>query len=133
MKKVILVATLILFSGLNCLLAQRVNMHPVSSRVLPIPSYNVKVKGKTTSFKELNNQDPILTREKRDMDVEISTSSTAPITVFATVWVVKANSLIINGPYIVYSDQTLSVPIDNEQWGVVINSDWEVFASVWID
>lgn len=125
MKKVILIAAIILFTGLNGLLAQL-------PQINPIPSFNFQLTAQSTGFREAKVHG-IPSREKRDMDVVISTSSSFPILVFANVWVVKDNGSVILGPFTIYLDEPLSVPIDNGQWGVIIRSDWDLTTSVWID
>lgn len=123
MKKAILITAFVLLAGLNSLVAQQIN---------PIPSYNYPLTTLNTAFQEIfTHYNP--GREKRDMDVTISASSTHPGYIFATVWVVKNNGIIIKGPYTLTPNHHLSVPIDHGRWGVVINCSWNVNASVWID
>ncbi|MFZ4520652.1 MAG: hypothetical protein ACOYNC_03045 [Bacteroidales bacterium] len=125
MKKFILVAALILFAGIISVNAQHYNINP-------IPSYNVQLTDPNTAFQEIvTHTTP--SKEKREMDVIISSSSTWPVLVWAKVWVVKENGTTIKGPYYIFLDRKLSVPIDYGQWGVVIQSSWSVSASVWID
>lgn len=125
MKKVILIAAIILFTGFNGLVAQNYTINP-------IPSFNVPLSTTNTAFQEVKTKG-IPGREKRDMEVEISTSSTSTASIFATVWVVKKNSAQILGPYTIYPEEPLTVPIDAGEWGTVINCQWNVTASVWID
>ncbi len=127
MKKIILIVAFILFTGLNGLLAQRLYFNP-------IPSFNCPVTAESTAaFKELKTHPQGTNREKRDMDVIISSSSTSIFSIFANVWIVKENENIVLGPYQIFENETLTVPIDNGRWGVVIRSDWNVTASVWTD
>jgi hypothetical protein len=125
MKKVILILAIILIAGLNGLFAQQYSMHQ-------IPSYNVPLTANFNGFKEHKDKgNP--TREKRDMDIVITSSSTAPVIIFATVWVVKDNGSQVLGPFTIFPDEPLSVPIDNDKWSAVISCDWDVYASVWIE
>lgn len=124
MKKAILIAAFFFFAGLNCLVAQT---YPIN----PIPSFNYQLTEPTTVFAEVMHGQP--SREKREMDVVISSSSTHPGFVYGLVWVVKKNSILVLGPYFVTLDHKLEVPIDNGQWGVVIKCSFDVDASVWID
>jgi hypothetical protein len=125
MKTITLIAAFILFAGLNSLMAQ----HP---QIYPIPSYDCQLTALNTGFQEgLTHGAP--NREKREMDITISSSSTSPFMVYAKVWVVKVNGHARKGPYTVFLNQPLSVPIDHDQWGVVIKCNWNVSASVWID
>ncbi len=125
MKKVTFIAVFILFAGLNSLLAQQVQIHP-------IPSYNCPLTSLNTGFQE-SNMHGTPGREKREMEVVISSSSTWPGQVFAKVWVVKDNGSVVKGPYTIHLDDPLEVAIGDGQWGVIIRCDWDVSASVWID
>jgi hypothetical protein len=125
MKKVILLTAIMLFSGLNGLLAQ----HP---QINPIPCFGYQLTALNTGFQE-SKMHGTPTREKRDMEVVISTSSTNPIPEFARVWVVKDNGAVVLGPFTIFVDEPLTVPIDNGQWGVIIRSDFDLITSVWID
>ena len=124
MKKAILIASFIIFTGITGLFAQHVQINP-------IPCVNYQLTAENTAFQEIiTHVNP--SREKRDMDVTISSSSTHPSLVFAKVWVVKENGSVVKGPYYIHLNQVLSVPIDHSQWGVIINCGWSVNASVWI-
>jgi hypothetical protein len=125
MKKITLIAAFIIFAGLNGLFAQK-------HKVNPIPSYNVQLTAISTAFVERHIPGPPQ-REKRDMEVVISSSSAAPIPIPATIWVLDQNGSEILGPFAVYPNEQLSVPIDNGNWGVVINCTWEGTANVWIE
>jgi hypothetical protein len=126
MKTTILLTAFIFFTGISGLFAQHFQINP-------IPSFNYLITSQNTGFQEkLVHSNPI--REKRDMEVVISTSSTSPMPVFAKVWVVKDNGEVTLGPFTAFDNEPISVPIDNDgQWGVVIRCDWDVLASVWIE
>lgn len=51
----------------------------------------------------------------------------------ATVWVYSLDQTTVLGPYTVTCGQTLSVPIDERQWGVLVESEEEVIVDVWIE
>ena len=125
MKEITLIAVFILFAGLNSLLAQL-------PQINPIPSFNYQLTALSTGFQEANIHGTP-GREKREMEVVISSSSTWPGQVFAKVWVVKDNGSIVKGPYTIHLDDPLEVSISDGQWGVIIRCDWDVSASVWID
>lgn len=128
MKKLILFVALVLIAGTNGGFAQK----GTTPGIYPIPSFNVPLAIGNSIFKEtLTHAFP--TREKRDMDVVISTSSATFVQVWATVYIVKKNESKILGPYTVYPDELLSVPIDNGHWSVLISSEFVINASVWID
>ena len=125
MKNFTLIAAFVLFAGLNGLFAQNFPIYP-------IPSYNCQLTTLKTGFQQKTHVLP--GREKRDMDVVISSSSTNPFWVYAKVWVVQGTGSEVKGPYIIFLNQLLSVPIDNTgQWGVIIDCNWDVAASVWIN
>jgi hypothetical protein len=126
MKKIILLAAFLIFSGLSSLYAQHYTIQP-------IPSFNYQLTEPKAAFQEVITHGIPPNREKREMDVVISSSSTHPQLVHAKVWIVKRNGSTIKGPYTIYLNQVLSVPIDHSQWGVVIHCNWSVAASVWID
>ena len=119
MKKIILLSVLLYFTSLAAAHAQVIN---------PIPSYNYQMTASQALFGEIRVSNG---KEKRDMDVEISTASHGSTPIFAKVWVVKKNGNIVKGPFIIYPGEPLSVPIDNGKWGVVVNCDWAVLVDVW--
>jgi hypothetical protein len=125
MKKVILIAAIILATGLNGLFAQHLVINP-------IPNYNFPLTATNTGFQEKKTH-ILPSREKREMDVVITSSSSSPMLVFAKVWVVKDNGSVTLGPFTIFPDEPLNVQIDNGVWGVIIQSDWDLLASVWIE
>ena len=138
MKKVILLAAFLLVAGLSNLVAQN------GQDVQPIPSFDYKLTQQTTVFNEhemsfaptANFQSiaPPPSREKREMEIVISSSSNSPTDVFATVWLVKNKGNQVKGPYILYLDQPFSKQINLERWHVVMTCNFEnVKTSVWID
>lgn len=128
MKKTVLFVAMVLIAGAIQGFAQK-GATPGS---YPIPSFNVQLPVGNSLFQE-PKANVLPTREKRDMDVVISTSSATFVQVWATVYVVKKNENIILGPYTVFPDELLSVPIDNGHWSVLITSQFVIGASVWID
>jgi hypothetical protein len=50
----------------------------------------------------------------------------------ATVCVYSLDGQTILGPYTVYGGEILSVPIDDREWGVYVESDDEITVDVWI-
>ena len=125
MKKLMLLVAIIFFTGLNGLIAQHVQINP-------IPSFNFPLNSGNTLFKE-NISTPSCTKEKRDMDVVVSSASHGSMAVFATVWIVKGFGSVVLGPFKVDDNEKLTVGIDNESWGVIINTDFDVIASVWTE
>lgn len=137
MKKIILIAAFILFAGLTNLVAQK------GHDLQPIPSFDYKLTQQTTEFSEpdksfaptsdfLSIAPP--SKEKREMEIVISSSSTSPTDVYATVWLIKNKGSQVKGPYILYLDQPFSQQINFARWSVIMTCDFEnVKTSVWID
>lgn len=125
MKKIILLFVGIYLLSLSQVVAQNYNVNP-------IPSFNYIMTSQTAYFGEINTQ-LNSQKEKRDMDVEISTANHSPFPIFAKVWVVRKSGNVVKGPYILHNNQLLSVPIDHGKWGVVIQCTWDVYANVWIN
>ena len=124
MKKVILICIVLFFSGLNGLMAQ-------FAKVNPIPTYNYYMTEETAAFQEMGPENQ--TEENRDMNVEVTTSSSDASDIFATVWIMKKNGSKVLGPYTVYANELLSVEIDGSKWCTIITCTWDVTVSVWID
>jgi len=72
-------------------------------------------------------------REKREIEVVISSSSSNPGQISAQIWLVKENALMMQGPFTIYLDELWTSPIDNGQWGVIVKCAYPVMVSVWID
>ena len=124
MKKIIIILTVLFFAITGGLMAQ-------FAKVNPIPSYNYQMTtGQSAGFQEPGKNND--TREKRDMQIEVTTSSDAMTRIFATVLIVKKNGTQTLGPFIVYNNETLSVSLPKGKWGAVINSNWNVNISIWI-
>jgi hypothetical protein len=124
MKKFTFVLVILFFTGMNISLAQL-------AKVNPIPFYNYPLTEQYAAFQEQGSGE---TREKREMDVEVTTSSSdAMADLFARVWIVKKNGTQVLGPFTVFCDEILSVELPKGKWGVIVNCGWDVNVSVWID
>ena len=123
MKKVILFLVVLSFTGFNAI-AQM-------AKVNPIPSYNYQMAPGNAAFMEPGTGD---SKEKRQMTVEVTTSSDEITDIYVSVLVVKKNGTKTLGPYTVYCGDTFNVDLpDSGKWGAVITSDWSVNVSIWID
>lgn len=96
-----------------------------------IPSFNVQVDS-TTNFVEgdgpsKSNQ----AKERRQVNVVIK-SETQQGGVKAAVYVYRIDRTKCYGPFEILPDVPLLVVIDEEEWGVVIDSGYKVAADVWI-
>ena len=125
MKKLMLLTAIIFFMGFNGLVAQ-------DMKINPIPSFNYPLNGEKALFQERKSNGNS-TKEKRDMDIVVSSASQSLQPVFATVWVVKNLGSVVLGPFTVNDNEKLSIGIDNGTWGVMINSEYDVNVSVWIE
>jgi hypothetical protein len=123
MKKVLFTVLFIMM----VLVVQVVNAQIIPT--YPIPSYNVKVMG-YANFRQDYRANSKSTREKRTVQVNIT--STNPHGCTATVWVYSLDQTTVLGPFTVTCGQTLSVAIDDRQWGVLVESEEEVIVDVWI-
>lgn len=125
MKKIFFLAIVIFLMGMTRVEAQ---IPPVN----PIPSYGYQMNNQIEYFHE-NQKHGKLLREKRDMDVVVTSRSTSFIPFYATVYVFKIKPNKILGPFQVLSGQLLKVPIDNSRWGVRVDCNWPADVSVWAD
>jgi hypothetical protein len=126
MKKVVLLLVLILFAGVNFSYAKE------KSRIkpLPIPSFNVLIDERSAFLEEGSGGN---FREKRDLHVVVSTTSHGMSSGDARVWVVKGDYEVVLGPFYVAFEEELSVPIDGDQWGAVIQAQEDVYVDIWIN
>ena len=124
MRKLILLSVVLFFGGLNIMMAQFAGVNP-------IPSYNYQMTEEYAGFQELGPENQ--TREKRDMTVEVTTSSRDETRISATVWIVKKNGSKVLGPYTISANELLSVEIDNGKWGAIIQCGSDINVSVWTD
>ena len=101
----------------------------------PIPSYNVPVENKVY-FQEnnsiLGNYNP--NKEKRDMNVSNDGSGgnkNVPESSAVTVYIYRLDQSVKLGPFIIPAGETLTIPIDLNQWGVYTQTNNPTNVSVW--
>jgi hypothetical protein len=70
------------------------------------------------------------TREKRDMMIQASTATGGPKS-SVVVYVYSTDMNEILGPFTVEGGETLSVPIDDREWGVVVTSDDHMYVDIY--
>jgi|ERR1035438_5523199 hypothetical protein len=102
----------------------------------PIPSYNVYVAQPTYFEEQTNNvlQNAIaITEGRRQVNISGQCPTISSHLPCAEVWVFSLDKQDILGPYYLYNDDILQVPIDSRTWGVYIEGSYELDASVWID
>jgi hypothetical protein len=122
MKKIILISVMLMFVSLNYLVASK-----------PIPAYNVKINS-TTNFIERGggNSGFTFTEGRRQVNVESSTTHTGPISGYTFVYVYKLDFSVVLGPFKLYPDNVLSVDIDEDKWGVLVQTDQDLSITIWI-
>ena len=100
----------------------------------PIPSYNILLDG-SANFRNLLTQKDTSNncKEKRDIHIHLKSTVIGNTDCRATVWVYTLDQSTILGPYQIACDQTLTVPIDEREWGVIVQTDDEVLVDVWFD
>lgn len=122
MKK-ILCFTLLLIAGFGL-----ISTYPQPIPVYPIPSYNISVNGYAIFSEDYSSQNPNQIQEKREVNVQIK-SGTRDCQ--AIVWVFKLDRSTILGPFTVDCGNTLTVDVDDSEWGVLVQSEVEVLVDVW--
>ena len=100
------------------------------SKPYPIPSYNVLVQT-NAAFQETSIP---TNKGKRNINVHPKPlQSTDSSSCFCIVLIYSLDKQDVLGPYTVNCSETLTVPIDEREWGVLVTSDTPVEVSVWID
>ena len=95
-----------------------------------IPSFIVLVET-SALFQETT---PSNSDGKRVIHVHINAPQQSDtVTCYANVLIYSLNHQSVLGPYRVLCGETLSVEIDNREWGVSITTNNSVLSSVWID
>lgn len=125
MKKLFLITAFIFFTGLNGLFAQE-------RHIIPIPAYDYILNQGNALFQEMKPEGNF-NKEKREMDVVVSSTSHGPEPVFATIWIVKEFGEKVLGPFTVDDNEKLTVEIDGDKWGAIVKSDFDVSISIWIE
>jgi hypothetical protein len=125
MKKFLLVTViLILFAGITQGYSQTLPTYP-------IPSFNVVVNGDALFRENAHSLNSPPAREKRDVNVEVKSAS-GSMNCQATVWVYSLDHTTVLGPYTVNCGATLTVGIDEREWGVLVESDDDIIVDIWI-
>jgi hypothetical protein len=122
MKKIILISVMLMFVSMNYLVASK-----------PIPAYNVKI-ASIANFMERGGGSSgfTFTDGKRQMNVESSTTHTGPLSGYTYVYIYKLDYSVILGPYRLYPDDVLSVDIDEDKWGAIVQTNQDLSISIWI-
>ncbi len=97
-----------------------------------IPSYNVPVDG-YAGFISRTSPPPIPSKGKVDAKIHVRSATSVPPDVYVTVWVSTADRSTLLGPFMVKCGETLTVSIDERQWGVLVECDTNVLVDVWFE
>lgn len=106
-------------------------MFPLYSQNYPvyaIPSFGIPVSG-VALFKDATSTAPLPVKGKRSVNVSVRGTPSAQ----ASVIIYTLDGSYSLGPYLVQTGQTLTVEIDEREWGVMVNSEENVLVSVWIE
>ena len=96
----------------------------------PIPSYNVIVTD-PAAFQETGTS---ATKAKKDVIIQVKPGNAADSgSCGASVIIYSLDHQTILGPYFVSCGETVTVPIDEREWGVIVTADIPVEVSVWIE
>jgi len=93
----------------------------------PIPSYNVAI-GNYANFAPTKGTVFYPAKAKKEINTAVRGAAGSS----ANVWVYSLDGQDVLGPYTVYAGETLSVDIDDRQWGVLVQSAHDIVVDVWI-
>jgi hypothetical protein len=122
----------ILFLTFLFLVAQSITLRAEQ----PIPSRHARIyhKGNFREHHENGGHSPFMlkgTKEKRDMEIQVNSSTGNVPRNAVMVYVYSSDMKDIIGPFFVNSGETLTVPVDDRDWGVYIESNDHVYVDVW--
>ena len=98
----------------------------------PIPSYNIAVLGNADFEEGYSDIMPSQTEGKRILNVQTYMISNGASGCDITVWVFTLDRQTILGPYTLGCDDLLSVEIDSNLWGCLVQAGKEVTVAVYI-
>jgi hypothetical protein len=96
----------------------------------PIPSYNVTVDG-YANFVNLHSGTNGGSRKQRQVIVHLRSTMQENQNCHATIWIYSKDQTTILGPYDVACGETLTVGVDEREWGVFVDSETAVIVDVW--
>jgi len=125
MKKILVATFICVLFCLQGTVAQTI-------RPWPIPSFNIPVFGRAL-FQENLHPSNDNTEGRRRVHIEVSSMKTPDtLTNSVTVWIYSIDHTTVLGPYSVNYGVTLTVDIDDREWGVMVEASVTVIVSVWI-
>lgn len=103
-----------------------------SLKPYPIPSFGATVNG-WALFSENGANAGGPSKAKKDGYVKVYTSRPEVQNCGATIYWYSIDGLNILGPFEVSCGETLSTPIDEREWGVLVITEDEIMVDVWIE
>lgn len=99
--------------------------------IYPIPSFNIRVNGYANFREDYHSENSKQSKAKREVDVQVK-SVTGTGNCNATVWIYSLDHTTLLGPFAVNCDEILVTPIDDREWGVLVESEEDIIVDVWI-
>ena len=96
----------------------------------PIPSYNVPVYHYANFQEQLKGSSTCYNNRGKSGIVIRANGAMSSI---AIVYVYSLDMQDVLGPFTIYGGETLTVPIDSREWGVLVESDDHISVDVWIE
>lgn len=125
MKKILVAIFIIVLFCLQGVFAQTL-------RPWPIPSFYIPVFGRAV-FQENVHPSTDNTEGRRRIHIQVSSQKTPDtLTNPVTVRIYSLDHTTILGPYSINYGVTLTVDIDDREWGVMVEASEAVVVSVWI-
>ncbi len=109
------------------------NIYSQNIPVYPIPSYNIAVDGYADFMNQLSGSQEQNNKERRQLNVHLKSGAEPSLPCQATVWVYSLDLTTVLGPFSLACGETLSVPIDERQWGAFVETEDKVIVDVWIE
>jgi hypothetical protein len=119
---------------LSCSCLALFGQHVTGTGILtyPIPSYNITVTG-YAEFEEgysgLTSDQPL---GRRDLNIQSKPNGNEPAECGITVWVFTLDRQTVLGPYSMGCEDNLCVDIDDNEWGTLVYSEYDIAVDVWI-
>ena len=119
--------------SISILLIVAMGFYPSNAQNIPtypIPSYNVEVNGYANFREGTVTHNPDSPEEKRVVNVEVRIPAINQ-DCQATVWIYTLDYTTVLGPYTVNCNEPLSIPVDDREWGVLVETNEPLSVSVW--
>ncbi len=97
-----------------------------------IPSYNVSVQGYVEFEEGYPGSLPDQPLGRRELNIRTKPHGNSLLECDVTVWVFTLDRRTILGPYSMSCDDILNVGIDDNAWGALVYSEYEILVDVWI-